>query len=128
MKKLTPNLLVSNVKASAKFYEKLGFKADVLIPDEDNPVWGSMSCDGVEIMLHDKITAEEEYSLFSNKKLGATLILFIETNRIQEIYKITKDNNWTIVNDMHESSYATHEFSILDPDGYVLCFAMLKKD
>ena len=128
MKKLTPNLLVSDVKASEEFYEKLGFKADVLIPDENNPFWTSMSCGDVEIMLQDKVNAENDYPLFSNKELGATLTLFIETTRIQELYKITKDNNFTIFNDMHETPYATHEFLISDPDGYVLCFAMLKKD
>lgn len=122
MKKLSPNLVVTDVKVSKEFYEKLGFKAKSLVPDKTNPVWASMVCGNVEIMLHEKSSAEEEFHLFAGKPLSATLTLFIQTDRLDDLYAITASNKWTIVNNMHATFYGTREFAILDPDGYVLVF------
>lgn len=123
MKKLSPNLVVTDVKASKEFYEKLGFKVRSLVSDKTSPVWASMICGNVEIMLHEKNSAEEEFNLFVGKPLGATLTLFIQTDRLDDLYTLTKSNKWTIVNNMHTTFYGTKEFAILDPDGYVLVFA-----
>lgn len=54
MKKLSPNLFVTNVKESIAFYEKFGFKAEQAIPDAENPFWASIASGDVEIMLQEK--------------------------------------------------------------------------
>lgn len=119
MKKLSPNLFVSNVKNSIDFYEKLGFHAEQVIPDKENPVWASVASGNVEIMLQEKASGIAEFSVMEGKELGATLTLFMETENLEELYNTVKQYDWNIINDMHETFYGTHEFAVTDPDGYV---------
>jgi len=119
MKKLSPNLFVTSVKESIAFYEKLGFKAEQVIPDAENPFWASIASGAVEIMLQEKNNGTQEFAVLAGKELGATLTLFMETENLEENYKVVKENNYKIVNDMHETFYGTHEFAVQDPDGYI---------
>jgi len=119
MKKLSPNLFVTSVKESIAFYEKLGFKAEQVIPDAENPFWASIASGDVEIMLQEKNNGTQEFTVLVGKELGATLTLFMETENLEENYKVVKENNYKIVNDMHETFYGTHEFAVQDPDGYI---------
>lgn len=119
MKKLSPNLFVTSVKESIAFYEKLGFKAEQVIPDAENPFWASIANGDVEIMLQEKNSGTQEFAVLAGKELGATLTLFMETENLEENYKVVKENNYKIVNDMHETFYGTHEFAVQDPDGYI---------
>ena len=123
MKKLSPNLFVSNVKASIAFYEKFGFQVEQTVPDAENPIWASMSSGNVEIMLQDKGSGMEEFAPLAGKQLGATLTLFMESENLEGNYKAAKDNNFTIVNDMHKTFYGTSEFAVQDPDGYICVIA-----
>jgi len=122
MKKLSPNLFVTSVKESIAFYEKLGFKAEQVIPDAENPFWASIASGDVEIMLQEKNSGTQEFAVLDGKELGATLTLFMETENLEENYNVVKENNYKIVNDMHETFYGTHEFAVQDPDGYICVF------
>jgi len=123
MKKLSPNLFVTNVKESIAFYEKFGFKAEQAIPDAENPFWASIASGDVEIMLQEKNSGTQEFAVLAGKELGATLTLFMETENLEENYKVVKENNYEIVYDMHETFYGTHEFAVQDPDGYICVLA-----
>jgi uncharacterized glyoxalase superfamily protein PhnB len=119
MKKLSPNLFVTSVKESIAFYEHFGFKAEQVIPDSENPFWASIASGYVEIMLQEKNSGIQEFAVLAGKELGATLTLFMETENLEENYKVVKENNYKIVNDMHETFYGTREFAVQDPDGYI---------
>ena len=123
MKKLSPNLFVTNVKESIAFYEKFGFKVEQAIPDAENPFWASIASGDVEIMLQEKNSGTQEFAVLAGKELGATLTLFMETENLEENYKVVKENNYEIVYDMHETFYGTHEFAVQDPDGYICVLA-----
>lgn len=47
----------------------------------------------------------------------------METENLEENYKVVKENNYEIVYDMHETFYGTHEFAVQDPDGYICVLA-----
>lgn len=119
MKKLSPNLFVTNIKESILFYEKLGFKVEQIIPDAENPIWASVVSGDVEIMLQEKNSGTKEFTILAGKELGATLTLFMETENLEENYVAVKENNYKIVNDMHKTFYGTREFAVQDPDGYI---------
>lgn len=119
MKKLSPNLFVTNIKESILFYEKLGFKVEQIIPDAENPIWASVVSGDVEIMLQEENSGTKEFTILAGKELGATLTLFMETENLEENYVAVKENNYKIVNDMHKTFYGTREFAVQDPDGYI---------
>lgn len=123
MKKLSPNLFVTSVKESISFYEKLGFKAEQMIPDAENPIWASIASGDVEIMLQEKNSGMQEFAVLAEKELGATLTLFMETEDLDGNYSVVKENSYKIVNEMHETFYGTREFAVLDPDGYICVLA-----
>ena len=61
MKSITPNLKVTDILNSLKFYETiLGFEIIMKVPDE-NPVWVMLKNGNADIMLQQKESIEEEY-------------------------------------------------------------------
>lgn len=74
-------------------------------------------------MLQEKNSGTQEFAVLAGKELGATLTLFMETENLEENYKVVKENNYEIVYDMHETFYGTHEFAVQDPDGYICVLA-----
>ncbi|MDR2074069.1 MAG: hypothetical protein LBP36_01730 [Oscillospiraceae bacterium] len=52
MKKLSPNLVVTDVKISKEFYEKLRFKAGSLVPDKNNPVFLKITVNGIHVYIN----------------------------------------------------------------------------
>ncbi|MHC1683054.1 MAG: VOC family protein [Clostridiaceae bacterium] len=123
MNKLSPNLMVEDVKNSVELYKKLGFKISMAVPDENNPIWAAITNNEVEIMLQQRNSLEEEYEYLSGKNTGGTFTLFIETSNIDELYNICKTNEIRIIKDMHKTFYGTQEFAILDNDNYILVFS-----
>jgi lactoylglutathione lyase len=60
--KLTPNLIVRNVKQSLNFYrEVLGLEKAIGVPDESPYVFASVSNGAIEIFFNDQKTVAAEY-------------------------------------------------------------------
>jgi len=122
-KKLTPNLLVSNVERSLAFYvDTLGFARGMTVPDASPFVFASVTSEPVEIFLNDAKTAVKEYPAFANKPIGATGTLYIEVEGVDALHDLIK-SKVKIVIPIATQFYGMREFAIEDPDGYVLTFA-----
>ena len=123
LKKLTPNLVVSDVERSLAFYrEVLGFTRTMTVPDESPYVFAGVQSGSVEIFLNAPGPAIEEYPVFSGKQIGGTLTLFIEVSRIEEIYEELK-TRVKVTMPLEKKWYGLTEFAFEDPDGYVITFA-----
>src|SRR5947199_1777439 len=91
LKKLTPNLVVSDVGRSAAFYcDVLGFTRTTTVPDEPPYVFAIVQSGPVEIFLNAPEPAMAEYPVFRGRPLGGTLTLFIEVPRIQQPHESLK--------------------------------------
>lgn len=65
LKKLTPNLVVSNVERSMAFYrDVLGFRVELTVPDAAPYVFASVQSGPVEIFLNASEPAVAEYPAF----------------------------------------------------------------
>jgi lactoylglutathione lyase len=85
LKKLTPNLIVSNVERSLAFYcGVLGFTRTHAVPEESPFVFAGVQSGPVEIFLNAPDPAIEEYPALAGKPLGGTLTLFIEVAGIEK--------------------------------------------
>jgi uncharacterized glyoxalase superfamily protein PhnB len=121
-KKLTPNLLVSNLERSLAFYvDTLGFERGMTVPDAPPFVFASVTSEPVEIFLNDAATAAKEYPAFAGKPIGATGTLYIEVEGVDALHDRIK-SAVTIVMPLATQFYGMREFAIEDPDGYVLTF------
>jgi lactoylglutathione lyase len=122
-KKLTPNLLVSNVERSLAFYvDTLGFERGMTVPDASPFVFASVTSGSVEVFFNDAATAVKEYPGFSGRPIGATGTLFIEVEGIDALHDRLKATV-KIVMPIVTQFYGMREFAFEDPDGYVITFA-----
>ena len=87
LKKLTPNLVVSNVERSLAFYrDVLGFTVSATVPDQGPLVFAALSSGPVDVFLNAPEPAVAEYPAFKDRPIGGTLTLFIEVTNIQEAH------------------------------------------
>ena len=122
--KLTPNLVVANVKRSLMFYvETLGFSRGMTVPDESPFVFASVTNGPVEIFFNDAAAAIKEYPAFAGRPIGATGTLFIEMEGGVDALHDRLKPTVKIVMPLVSQFYGTREFAIEDPDGYVITFA-----
>lgn len=123
LKKITPNLMVEDISQTVKFYEDLlGFTLDRSVPDEEPYEWASVKAGEVELMFQARTSLSEDMPLFEGMPVGGTLTLFVRMNGIQELYD-RLHNKVELVQDLFETFYGMREFSIKDPNGYILTFA-----
>ena len=77
LKKLTPNLIVSDVSRSIAFYrDVLGFTVQQTVPDGEPFVFAIVTSGGVEVFLNAPGPAHEEYPAFKGRPIGGTLTHF----------------------------------------------------
>jgi catechol 2,3-dioxygenase-like lactoylglutathione lyase family enzyme len=123
LKSLTPNLIVSDVSRSIKFYrDVLGFMLGSTVPDAEPYVFAIVQSGPVQIYLNAPDPAVEEYPAFKDRPLGGTLTLFIAVADIHRVHDDLKDKV-TIVMPLEHKWYGVTEFAFLDPDGYVITYA-----
>jgi catechol 2,3-dioxygenase-like lactoylglutathione lyase family enzyme len=127
LKKLTPNLVVSDLQRSLDFYrDVLGFIVAATVPDQPPHVFAAVQSGTVDIFLNSRESAAAEYPPFRDVPIGATLTLFIDVESINEIYE-TLRSRVTIVLPLEKKWYGVTEFAFEDPDGYIITFAQQSK-
>jgi uncharacterized glyoxalase superfamily protein PhnB len=123
LKKLTPNLIVSDVARSIAFYrDVLGFEVTATVPETAPYVFAAVQCGPIEIFLNAPDPAIAEYPAFKDRPIGGTLTLFIEVARIKQTYESLK-GAVKVVMPLEHKWYGVTEFAFVDPDGYVITFA-----
>lgn len=123
LKKLTPNLIVSDVARSVVFYrDVLGFAVAATVPEEAPYVFAAVQSGSVEIFLNAPEPAVAEYPAFKGRPIGGTLTLFIEVVDIARIHTSLK-GSVPIVMPLEHKWYGVTEFAFEDPDGYLITFA-----
>jgi lactoylglutathione lyase len=122
-RKLTPNLIVSDVARTLAFYEgALGFTRGMTVPDQPPFVFVSVTSGPVEIFFNDRSTVAKESPQFAGKALGGGNTMFIELEGIDAYHDSIKAKV-KIVMPLATQWYGMREFAIEDPDGYVITFA-----
>jgi uncharacterized glyoxalase superfamily protein PhnB len=122
LKKLTPNLVVSNVEKSLEFYrDLLGFTVAMTVPEAPPLVFAGVQSGGVEIFLNAPGPAIEEYPDFANRPVGGTLTLYIEVQGIKQLFDSLR-TRVDVVKPLEKKFYGVTEFVIQDPDGYLITF------
>lgn len=123
IKKLTPNLVVRNVEASLKFYrEVLGLETGMTVPEQSPYVFASIANGAVEIFFNDQKIVAAEYPKLASS-IGASLTLYMEVDRLQEILERVQKAGAKISMPVTEQFYGMKEFAFEDGDGYTITIA-----
>ncbi|MCM8813750.1 MAG: VOC family protein [Candidatus Omnitrophica bacterium] len=134
-KKFTPDLMVSDVATTVKFYtKKLGFKLDMLVPenektmetnliDDKEYIYAMLSRDEVFVMFMRKDVYAADIPALSGVPIGASAAFYCGVENVGELYHSYEENGVPIIKDIATTWYGMKEFYIRDCHGYILGFA-----
>lgn len=122
MEKLSPNIFVSDMRATIAFYQILGFKVAMSVPETgDDLVWAAMTDGSVEMMFQSYASLGDVLPQISRNS-GGSLLFYIEVKNIRDYFDQLQDKV-TVLKGLETTFYGATEFSILDNNNYVLTFA-----
>ncbi len=122
MESLAPNIFTNDMKATIAFYELLGFKTTMSVPETgDDLVWAMMVNGGVTMMFQTYESLANELPEISRRN-GGSLLLYINLKNIHGFFDSVKDKV-SVLKGLEKTFYGATEFSIKDNNGYVLTFA-----
>lgn len=119
---IIPELLVEDMQKTLRFYQEiLGFKPEIVYP-QANPVFVQIRRDNIRIMLYDRSDFENEIPKLKKVKMGGSVLLYIEAEKIETFYQEIKDRV-NIIQPIHKTDYGSLEFTIEDCNGYLIAFS-----
>jgi uncharacterized glyoxalase superfamily protein PhnB len=122
MESLSPNIFTNNMKATVAFYQLLGFKITMSVPEEgDDLVWAMMTDGSVTMMFQTFESLADDLPEISRTN-GGSLLLYINVKNIRSFFD-ELEGKVTVLKGLETTFYGATEFSILDNNSYVLTFA-----
>jgi uncharacterized glyoxalase superfamily protein PhnB len=119
---VTPNLVVSDLDRSLTFYrDVLGFGLVTTVPEQAPFVFAWLQRDSVSVFLNSEASAKM-------KAVAGANMLFITLNApdrasgIDSLFDAVKDRA-PVLMPLTDQFYGMREFTIKDPDGYIVIFA-----
>lgn len=122
-----PELSVTNLQNSLKFYKTAGFRLEYDRPENK---FAFISLGEIQFMLQE-ITDNDKWDIAPiSYPFGNGINFQLEVENLDEIYNNFKNSNYRIIFDIEENWYrqdnkllGNKEFLIQDPDGYLLRFS-----
>lgn len=121
MDTLAPNIFVKDMNETIRFYEILGFKVVMTVPEEGEYIWAMMTCGKVSFMFQTFASLGDTLPDISRQN-GGSLLFYINRKGIRKFFEEIRDKV-TVLHGLEVTFYGATEFSIKDNNGYVLTFA-----
>jgi len=118
--KLEPLLYVSNLKVSVTFYcQVLGFGFGEFYPDEQRATFASILIDDAKLRL---VQGGNRIPPFhKHGECGSGVQLFVRVPDVDDVYHRVKETA-RVVDEIEDKRWGDREFTIADPDGYLISF------
>lgn len=120
LQRLVPLLQVSDMETTLAYYrEALGFELDYVWPDAREPKWAQVSRASVSLMFTPDLGTSQ--APFIAEK-GNGVVLYVWVDRVDALYAELAEHGAIIVQGL-QSFGMRRQFSIGDPNGYVIAFS-----
>ena len=138
MDSLSPNLFVRDIRSTIEFYKILGFSLIMSVPGESVPdegvpdggvpaegkgelVWAMVTSGKVTFMFQTFQSLGDTLPQISRQD-GGSLLFYIKIQQIRAFFERISDKV-NVVHGLQKTFYGATEFSITDPNNYLLTFA-----
>lgn len=122
-----PELSVTNLENSLRFYKTIGFKIEYKRPENK---FAFISLKEIQFMLQELSNNNKWEVSPLTYPFGNGINFQLEVDNVNKIYKNLKENNYKITFEIEENWYrqdnkllGNKEFLVQDPDGYLLRFS-----
>ena len=122
MESLSPNIFVNDIAKTISFYETLGFKTTMTVPEQTPYVWVMMSAGTVTMMFQTFESLGTDLPEISHKADSGPMLFYINLKDIRTFFESIK-NKVTVLKGLEKTFYGATEFTIKDCNGLVLTFA-----
>lgn len=122
--RLTPVILVDQVAPCLPFWtDRLGFSNVAEVPGPDGrPQFAMLVRDGIEVMYQTWASVEAESKAAVAAPRGHSVALFMEVTDIEQVDQAMA--GLPRVAERHKTFYGMDEFTVREPGGAVVTFAM----
>jgi uncharacterized glyoxalase superfamily protein PhnB len=122
--RVTPVIFVDQVEPCLPFWtERLGFTKVAEVPGpDDKPQFALLVRDGIEVMYQTWASLAAESPAAASGPRGHSIVLFIEVAEIDRVDQALAGLPRVV--ERHQTFYGMDEFSVREPGGAVVTFAM----
>lgn len=126
VKRVTPVLFVDKVEPCLEFWEQLGFKRTMEVPDGPWLAFAGVQKDGTEIMYQTVASAMKDASASAAAKQGlsSNAFLYVEVGDLDAVLAALKGIKPEV--EKHTTFYGATEAVVRDPGGHFVTFAQFK--
>jgi uncharacterized glyoxalase superfamily protein PhnB len=123
MDSLSPNLFVKDIRTTIEFYKVLGFHLIMTVPGEGEGelVWAMVTSGNVSFMFQTFQSLGDTLPQVSRQD-GGSLLFYIKIQKIRAFFESIQEKV-NLVHGLQKTFYGATEFSITDPNNFILTFA-----
>jgi uncharacterized glyoxalase superfamily protein PhnB len=121
---VTPNLVTNDIPRAVAFYrDVLGFSIRTTVPDAAPFVFVLLERDGVNVFLNDLKTVRDETPAATSLVVGQSGVgMFFLIDDATAMWEQVRERA-PVIMALKDQWYGMREFTVTDPDGYVVTFA-----
>ena len=119
---VTPSLAVRDVSCSLAFYQRLGFRVAAQLPPTGRAEWLRLERDQVAILVWNEVIASPEVLASIAQARGAGNAVRISVSDVDPLAREIQESGISLRTLPETMPEGLREFSIKDPDGFVIEF------
>ena len=122
METVSPNIFVNDLQATIEYYQKLDFQVVTSVPDESGKMIFVLMMNGTATFMFQTFKSIENQLHSVSRNNGGSLLLYIKMKGIRSFFEQVKERV-NILTGLEKTFYGATEFSVLDPNDFILTFA-----
>lgn len=122
MQFVSPNIFVNDLPLTIEYYKKLDFEVITSVPDESGELIFVLMMNGAITFMFQTFKSIEGQLPSVSRNNGGSLLLYIKMTGIRAFFEKVKEN-FEVLSGLETTFYGATEFSVVDPNNFVLTFA-----
>jgi uncharacterized glyoxalase superfamily protein PhnB len=122
METISPNIFVNDIQATIAYYQKLDFRVVTSVPGESGDMIFVLMMNGSTTFMFQTFKSIENKLPGISRSNGGSLLLYIQVKGIRAFFEKVK-GKVDILSGLEKTFYGATEFSVIDPNNFMLTFA-----